>query len=177
MRITPIAGALALAAVLLAAPAGAEPQQQPMPMAEEAAAAAPEAPVSQGTVARAQFALAVIDREPTDAVTRITSENDRVFFFTEVHRFQGQEVVHRWELDGEVKAEVPFGIDGPRWRVYSSKALDPSWLGTWTVSVVDAAGTVVEQQSLDYVATADPVADNDTAPMPPGPAAPAEPIE
>jgi hypothetical protein len=150
MKLTAIAGTMVLAAISLTAPAGAEPQQPPMPNPEETAIA-PEAPASRGNVARAQFAVAVIDREPTEAIDRLTSEHDRVFFFTELHRFQGEELVHRWELDGEVKAEVPFGIDGPRWRVYSSKELDPSWLG--------------------------PGADGDAAPVPPGPAAPAPPIE
>ena len=174
MKTAPIAGAMALAAILLIAPVGAEPPQPYAPLAQERVAE-PETSLPLGSVARAQFALEVIDREPTDAVTRVTNDHDRVFFFTELHRFQGQELVHRWQLGDEVKAEVPFGIDGPRWRVSSSKALDPSWLGTWTVSVVDAAGNVVEQQSFEYVAASDPVVRRDAAaPTPPGPAAPAE---
>jgi hypothetical protein len=192
MMIPRIAGAAALAAALLAAPASADqhPQDRPEATGSTAAAeqaespgaaaaestaaaeqaespgaaaaettAAAEPPVSQGAVARAAFALDIVDREPTDAILELSNDHDRVYFFTELHRFQGQELVHRWEFGGEVVAEVPFGIDGPRWRVYSSKALDPARLGTWTVSVVDAAGAVVEQQSLDYVAAPEPVAD------------------
>lgn len=185
MMIPRIAGAAALAAALLAAPASADqhPQDRPEATGSTAAAeqaespgaaaaettAAAEPPVSQGAVARAAFALDIVDREPTDAILELSNDHDRVYFFTELHRFQGQELVHRWEFGGEVVAEVPFGIDGPRWRVYSSKALDPARLGTWTVSVVDAAGAVVEQQSLDYVAAPEPVAD--AAPGQPDPAA------
>ena len=193
MMIPRIAGATALAAALLAAPASADPQAQDQPEAAgsnaaaektespEAAAAeqtgavvaespaAPEPTAPQGAVARAAFTLAVIDREPTDAIRELGNDHDRVFFFTELHRFQGQELVHRWAFGGEVVAEVPFGVDGPRWRVYSSKALDPARLGTWKVSVVDAAGTVVEEQSFDYVAAPEPVAD--AAPAQPAPSA------
>ncbi len=164
MAITRIIGAAALAALLLAAPAGADPT--PMP----AAKAQPT-----GSVARASFTHEVIDREPTGEVTRLSNDHDRIFFFTELHQFEGQEVVHRWELGGKVMAEVPFGVDGPRWRVFSSKALHPSWLGTWTVSVIDATGEVVEQQSFDYVTASEPVAGGmDASATPPGPAAPAQ---
>ena len=52
---------------------------EPMPPAAEAAAPAPPT----GTVARARFAMEVTDREPSDAVRRLTNDHDSIAFFTE----------------------------------------------------------------------------------------------
>lgn len=164
-----------LLAVALAAPAGAGPQEvqgtqtmQPAapaaPMGAtgkmgttekaeepEAASVPAEAPGPDAEVARAQITSAVVDREPTDTLEQVPNDRDQVYFFTDLRNFQGQEVVHRWEHDGEVVAEVPFGVAGPRWRVYSRKTLDPSLLGDWMVSVVDAEGQVVAQEHFQVV--------------------------
>ncbi len=171
--------ALALVAALVAAPVAAEHHEAAaadtaVQETEEAPAARPEPTASQGSVARAQFALEVIDREPTDALRRLDNDHNRIFFFTELHQFEGQVVIHRWEFGGEVKAEVPISVGAPRWRAYSSKALDSSWLGTWTVSVVDAAGNVVAQESFDYLEASVPVASEEPAATDPSPASRAE---
>ena len=47
---------------------------------------------------------------------------------------------------------------------------DPSWLGTWTVSVVGATGNVVAQESFDYLAASAPVASKEPATTDPDPA-------
>jgi hypothetical protein len=179
----------ALVAALAAAPAAAEQHEMEAPdataaaphemeapdatapaPAENPAAAEAEAPI-RGTVTRAQFTSAVVDREPTDAVEQVSNDQHRIYFFTELQGFQGQDLVHRWEHAGEVKAEVPFGVAGPRWRVYSSKSLDPSWLGTWTVSVVDAEGNVAASESFEYVAAPKlSASEKPPTPTPPGPA-------
>jgi hypothetical protein len=49
-------------------------------------------------------------------------------------------------------ARVPFAVGAERWRVFSSKNLDPSWLGEWTVSVVDEEDRVLHSESFSYVA-------------------------
>lgn len=157
-----LAGAFALVATLVAAPAMAGHHEAAAPEAATAEeprpdpVAAEKPPAPAGSVARAQFARDVVDREPTNAIESLPNDQDRIFFFTELHGLQGQEVTHRWEFDGEVKAEVAHDVRGPRWRVFSSKALDSSWLGTWTVSVVDAHGNLVAKKSFDYVEAAAP---------------------
>ena len=52
------------------------------------------------------------------------------------------------------KADVPFDIGGPRWRVYSSKKLLSGWVGEWTVAVVDEAGKTLREASFAYVSSA-----------------------
>ncbi len=108
------------------------------------------------------------EREPVDSIDSLTNDHSRVFFFTELVGLQGQSVVHRWERDGQVVAEVPFEVGGPRWRVYSTKSLLPGWTGDWTVTVVDGQGNALASQRLRYIASAEPAPE----PEPQPPAAP-----
>lgn len=133
-------------------------------------------PATTGEVPRAQFTSAVVDREPTDALDTLPTGSERVFFFTELRGFQGQEVVHRWEHAGEVKAEVPFEVAGPRWRVYSIKTLDPSWTGDWTVSVLDANGDVVASETLEVVEASTPASAEPSMESPEEETSPASPM-
>lgn len=141
----------------------------PAPEAESASGGS-EAPAQQaavgpaGHVERARFTTAVVDREPTDAIETLDNDRTEVAFFTELRGFAGETVTHRWEHGGEVAAEVPFQVGGPRWRTYSTKQLDPAETGQWTVSVVDASGQVLESASFEY---------REAAPDP-GPPAPEE---
>jgi hypothetical protein len=41
-------------------------------------------------------------------------------------------------------------VKGPRWRVWSSKSLNPDWLGQWRVTVVDDTGAVLVQRDFNY---------------------------
>lgn len=107
-----------------------------------------------GTVARAQFASDVIDREPIDNIGDVIKveygEIQRVYFFTDLRDMAGSQVIHRWKLDGDVQAEIPFDIRGERWRVWSSKRLMPGFDGVWSVDIVKD-GEVVDSYSFDYV--------------------------
>jgi len=106
---------------------------------------------AESGVARAIFATEIQDREPVDQVGQLTNDNSVVYFFTELRGLEGQTITHRWEQGGEVRAEVNFNVGGNRWRVWSSKNLQPGWLGEWKVSVVDAGGNVLSQESFAYV--------------------------
>ncbi|WP_133013330.1 DUF2914 domain-containing protein [Marinomonas flavescens] len=109
---------------------------------------------AEGTVARAVFASDVIDREPIDDIGKIIhveyGEIQRVYFFTDLRDMSGSQVSHRWLLDGDVMAEIPFDIGGDRWRVWSSKRLMPGFDGTWTAQVVQD-GKVIASRSFKYV--------------------------
>lgn len=125
-----------------------------MPDVEPERAEPTPAPIPSGAVARGTFTTAIEQREPIDSVTSVESDEDRVYYFNEYVGISGRRVVHRWEFDGEVVAEVPIEIGGPRWRAHSSKGLDASRLGEWTVSVVDESGHVVRTDSFVYEAPA-----------------------
>jgi hypothetical protein len=105
-----------------------------------------------GVVARAAITNGIAEREPIDALNRVTNDHETIYFFTELRDFAGQEVIHRWSYRGKAMAEVPFQVDGSRWRVWSTKKMNAGWLGDWTVEVVSAQGDVVETSRFEYVA-------------------------
>ena len=151
------------------APAAAKPTNA---KPDEAAAAPAE---THGTVARAIFTSAINDREPTDTISKLTSDATNITFFTELQGLQGQTVTHRWEHDNKVMAQVKFDVGGSRWRVFSNKRLDPSLAGEWKVSVVDASGGTLSASTFTY-APSDSAASPESAPAAAtSPAMPAEP--
>lgn len=120
-----------------------------------ASASTEPAPASTaGEVARAVFASDVVDREPIDNIGNTLKVDysgiQKVYFFTDLRGMNGSTVSHRWLLDGQVMADIPFDIGGDRWRVWSSKRLLPGFEGTWTVQVVKD-GKVLTSRSFQYV--------------------------
>jgi len=106
------------------------------------------------TIARAQFTSDVVEREPIDELgpTIIVQYGgiQKVYFFTDLRDMEGDQIVHRWTLDGDVMAEIPFNIGGDRWRVWSSKRLLPGFDGIWAVDIIKN-GSVVETHSFNYL--------------------------
>jgi len=146
--------ALALAALPALAEDESEPGAEALASEAEAAEAAPEEssePLS-GRVARAGFTTQVVDREPQDSVTSLSNDASQVLFYTEFSGLEGHTLTHVWERDGIEMARVPFVVSGSRWRVFSSKNLEPSWLGEWKVNVVDEEDRVLRSESFSYVA-------------------------
>jgi hypothetical protein len=149
-----------MALVLLAVPALA--QEESVPLEETAASAETssaepgEADVetSAGRVTRASFTSEIIGREPQDSITSLSNEHFEIVFFTELHDLDGYTVSHVWEREGAEMARVPFVVDGPRWRAYSTKKLEPSWTGEWTVRVEDESGRVLHTESFSYIPVA-----------------------
>jgi hypothetical protein len=160
-------------------PAAMEGGGAPDESAAATEAAAPEA--APPDVERAIVTLGVEDREPTQPVSELANDQDRVLFFTDLRHLAGQTVTHRWEWNDQVMAAVPFEVGGDRWRVWSSKNLEPSWLGDWTVSVVAEDGTVLASETFSYTkapeasesAEATEPAEPAQAPAAPAPEAPA----
>lgn len=103
-----------------------------------------------GSVSRAVFTNAVVNREPVDQLLRIVHEARHVYFFTELKGLTGETIFHRWERDGTVVAEVPFEVGGPRWRVWSSHTLATDGYGQWRVSIVSEDGRVIDSRTLTF---------------------------
>ena len=140
-----------------AAPA-APAASAPAPAATPTDAAAPAAPGD--SVTRAVFTSAVTDREPTDTITSLSNDATTIMFFTELQGLQGQTVTHRWEHGDKVMAEIKYDVGSARWRVLSSKRLDPSWTGEWKVSVIDGSGGTLGASTFTYTAAAKGAADS-----------------
>jgi hypothetical protein len=154
-----IASVFAILAFAAAAYAEDAMKSDTAPMKSEATeqtATTPAAEPASGTVERAAVTSAIENREPTDNLKSVTTEVAKIFYFTELRGMEGQKVTHRWEHNGEVMAEVPFEIGGPRWRVYSSKNLAPSLTGEWKVSVLDANGNPLTSNTFAYSQAPEP---------------------
>lgn len=139
-----VAGSLVIVALQALPASGAEPP---------AAAPAAGATAGSGQVTRAVVTTAIQDREPVDAVTELGSEHSKAYYFTELTDMAGARVKHRWEYKDQVMAEVEFEVGGARWRLYSSKNLQPEWSGEWKASVIDAAGNPLAVSAFSYGAT------------------------
>ncbi len=109
-----------------------------------------------GRVARATLTTAVREREPIDTVSTLGNNASQIYYFTEIQGMAGQRVSHRWEYSGQIMAEVAFDIGGPRWRVFSSKTLQPDWLGDRKVSAIDASGNPLSVNTFLYTEGAIP---------------------
>jgi hypothetical protein len=159
--------AVFLALVLAAVPALAEQESLPVEPAavpvSEGASAELDVPVSEGDVLRASFTTEILDREPQNSITSLDTEQTRVIFFTELRGLAGHTVFHVWEREGIEMARVPFAVNGSRWRVYSTKNLEPSWTGEWTVRVEDESGRVMRSEGLSYVSAAGATSGADTS--------------
>ena len=104
-----------------------------------------------GEVSRAMFTTNVQDREPVIMVDSIDSSAfSSISFFTELNDLSGHNVTHQWTYNDKVMFEKTFEVRGPRWRVWTSKTLIPSWTGAWTVNVLDDDRSVLASQSFSY---------------------------
>ena len=132
-----------------------------------------QAGFSRGSVVRSIFTTSIEEREPIDKLNNTEAEQERVFYFTELRDMSGQTATHRWEKDGEVAAEVKFDVRGPRWRVWSSKSFIPDAAGEWKVSVLNGAGEIIAEETLNLKAVPTDAAESTAAPAENAPAEPA----
>ena len=121
---------------------------------------------------RALLALDVVDREPIGPVSDVLSASpdiQRVYFYTDVRKAGGSDIVHRWLLDGALMAERRFSVGGNyRWRVFSAKDLEPGQLGTWRVELRDGDDRLLAEQSFEYAEDTPRLTVTDGAVEPPG---------
>ena len=102
-------------------------------------------------ISNADFALEIQDRAPINIIEEIDNSFGKIYFFTNIRNLQGQSVTHRWIYNHKVMADVVFDINGPRWRVWSSKNLWPTWLGEWAVEVLNSNGEVLYKKEFNYI--------------------------
>jgi len=110
---------------------------------------------NNGMISRAMFTTEVIDREPVDRVLILENDKKTVHFFTDLRHFQGQTINHRWEYEGQVVLTKSFEVKGPRWRVYSTLALETGQTGRWTVVITDKDDCPLKAVVFRYVPKTD----------------------
>ncbi len=114
---------------------------------------AADAPARDEYVARAAFTTAIVNREPVDRVLVLAPPATEIYFFTDLRHLKGRTVTHRWRFRGEVVSQVPFFVEGDRWRVYSKKVLPPDSFGEWSVTVSDDTGLPLYVELFRYEPT------------------------
>lgn len=111
-------------------------------------------PLLPPNVIRAQLTNGIKNREPIDRAENVISTSNqgfkRLFYFTEFRNMKGQKIIHRWEHEGRIEAEIKFNVGGNRWRVYSSKNLIPSMEGEWKIIITNATGKVLLTDGFVY---------------------------
>ena len=107
--------------------------------------------VHSAGISRSIFTTEIKDKEPVSELKKIPSDITRVYFFTEITGLNGHTIIHRWEYNGQVLAQVSFQVNGDRWRTWSSKNMLSSWIGKWQVSVLDEGGNIIEQSEFEYI--------------------------
>lgn len=102
-------------------------------------------------IVKAVFTTRVIDHEPVDDLDTVYTDVKKIIFFTDIRDMQGKTILHRWVYDKQIRAEIPFHVDGPRWRMHSSKKLLEDWLGTWKVEVLTIEGLLLRERKFVYL--------------------------
>lgn len=143
---------LPVTALLVMTLIGVAQSEEPVPPTAE-----PTVEQTPKVVERAVFTTAVVDHEPIDELETLDPAEGEITFFTELMGVEGEVIDHRWFLDGELVAEVPIEVGGPRWRAYSTKTLLANWTGELKVEVANAAGDVLHEASIALAPTPDPV--------------------
>ncbi len=102
-------------------------------------------------ISKAEFATDIIDKEPFNIVGEMDNTLGKIYFFTNIRNLQGTSITHRWTYNNKVMADVIFDINGPRWRVWSSKNLWHTWTGKWVVEVLTSESEVLYQKEFNYI--------------------------
>ncbi|MCX5782426.1 MAG: DUF2914 domain-containing protein [Elusimicrobia bacterium] len=110
-----------------------------------------EQPESNITVSDAKFCTSVSEREPVGANTSFSTENNVVYYWSNVKTDAAPaSISHVWTFNGEKMAEISLNIKNERTRTWSSKTLMPEWTGEWTVETKDSNGNTIRKDSFTY---------------------------
>lgn len=89
------------------------------------------------------------DRDPLDELTFVDANLEKFFVHTSIETTTETTISHVYKFDGEEIARVPINVGvSPGWRCWSSKFLDPIWVGNWTVEIQSENGDVLAEKSF-----------------------------
>lgn len=135
-----------------------EAVKAPIEEVVEAVAVAPDSsasPVFTDKVKRAQFTTGIEQREPVDLIEGVfpaKAEGLRqLYFFSELRNLKGHTIRHQWFHEGKLQSEIKFNVRGNRWRVNSSKRLNPAAMGDWEVKVVNEENETLLSKNFQYL--------------------------
>lgn len=83
----------------------------------------------------AQLTTRVANKAPVNNVTELSTEFNKIFFFTDIRDCSGCRIEHQWSHKGKVVSTVNGRAKADRWRWWSSKTLTEDMVGVWTVKL------------------------------------------
>ncbi len=86
-------------------------------------------------LAQAQFTTRVKGRMPLDNLRTLSTKFKKVFFFTDIRDCEDCDIEHRWWHKGNEVSVVESETTSNRYRWWTSKTLNNSSVGEWTVKV------------------------------------------
>ncbi len=100
---------------------------------------------------------AVIGREPTNEATSFTTHDEKAYVFARINNTGEPTMVNVvWHFEGAQHGSVWLNVGrSAGWRTWSSANLKP---GNWSVTLVNAGGSVLVQRSFIVGQTADAMA-------------------
>jgi len=116
-------------------------------------------PLIQGSVQRLsenitrfQITPMVEDHEPLGTINDIETEDGAltVYAFSKANNLKGTVLYYVWNLNGRDVATVPIAIGADRWRSHSTKFIEPSMEGQWTVKLQNAQGETLAINQFTY---------------------------
>ncbi len=99
----------------------------------------------------------IFGREPTNDTNAFTTQDEKAFAFARIKNTGSPTAVNVvWQHEGTQHASVWLSVgDSPAWRTWSSANLRP---GNWSVTLLDAGGSVLAQRSFIVGQTVDAMA-------------------
>ena len=117
------------------------------------------APAAAAELVVRDFVLAhgIVGREPTNDTNGFTTQDEKAFAFARINNTGSPTAVNVvWQHEGTQHASVWLNVgESPAWRTWSSANLKS---GNWSVTLIDAEGSVLVQRSFTVGATADAIA-------------------
>jgi hypothetical protein len=144
------------------APANQDPSDGPAAQAPEPAPASAigKAVFEAGNIivvspAVQRFSLArdIENREPVSDLNGVRFDANglaTVYAFSEVAGMAGSTFYYHWVHDGKERAVVPVRVEAERWRSHSSKYIEETMTGAWTVQLRDANGKLLAEAEFIF---------------------------
>ncbi|MFH1018047.1 MAG: DUF2914 domain-containing protein [Pseudomonadota bacterium] len=98
------------------------------------------------TVVKAGACTSIENRQPVGEAAVFPPNVGRLYLYSNLRSVSPEptSILHVWNFNGKKMASVTLPIKGATWRTYSSKTIDPSWLGEWRVDLATPKGEVIK---------------------------------
>ena len=87
----------------------------------------------------------IVDRTPQGVEGKFDPSVGKLYAFTRVVGAEHHtKVHHRWYWGDQLMATVDLPVQSVSWRTWSSKNIEPHWIGNWKVEIVGEDGAILD---------------------------------